>query len=68
MKFEGIINDVVEESEKVLLGPWRGQAEEVLFYIKGQDVVVTKQNGEFITILKGGVDNVRVKNARVKEV
>ncbi|MBR5583706.1 MAG: hypothetical protein IKW21_04180 [Lachnospiraceae bacterium] len=67
-RFEEIINDVVDGSEKVLIGPWRGQTEEVLFYVKGQDVVVTKQNGEFITILKGGVNNARVKNARIKEV
>ena len=27
------------------------------FYRKGVDVVVTKANGEFVTILKGGVQN-----------
>ncbi len=42
------------------------QPEEVLFFIQGEDVVVTTQNKEFITILKGGTSNVRVKNARIK--
>lgn len=50
------------------MGNWRGQEDDVLFYIKGEDVVVTKQNDEFITVLKGGVNNARVKNARNKKV
>lgn len=34
------------------------------FHIRGQDVVVTRENGEFVTVLKGGVENARVKKAR----
>ena len=56
-------------AEVTKIGTWRGQDEEVLFKIKGKDVVITKQNGEFITILKNGVINsARIKNARIKEV
>ncbi len=62
---EKIIDDIyVNHDESVKIGQWRGQKDEVLFYIKGEDVVITKQNGEFVTILRGGKSNVRVKNAR----
>jgi len=33
------------------------------FRIKGNDVVVTKPDGSFVTILKDGVNNTSVKNA-----
>ena len=58
------ILDIVENASEVRSGEWRGQAGETFFYIKGKDVVVAKESGEFVTILKGGIDNVRVKNAR----
>ena len=58
------ILDIVENASEVRSGEWRGQAGEILFYIKGKDVVVAKESGEFVTILKGGIDNARVKNAR----
>ena len=48
----------------VRTGEWRAQKEDVLFYIKGEDVVITKKNGEFVTVMKGGVNNGRVKNSR----
>ena len=59
-----ILNIIRNPSEPVHIGEWRGQQNPVLFYIKGDDVVITKQNGEFVTILKGGISNARVKNAR----
>lgn len=65
-KFKSIINDVQSNADEVRIGFWRGQKEDVLFYIKGEDVVITDQNNEFITLMKGGVNNVRVKNARNK--
>lgn len=61
-----IINEIVYTSDEVRIGEWRGQDEEVLFYISGQDVVITKQSKEYVTVLKGGITNVRVKNARIK--
>ena len=64
-KMEQIIDDIYYHHDvPVKIGGWRGQTEDVLFYIKGQDVVITKQNGEFVTILKGGKSNGRIKNAR----
>lgn len=37
---------------------------EVNCYILGTDVVLTKDDGEYITTMKNGVDNKRVKNGR----
>ena len=59
-----IIEDIVDNASEIRVGAWRGQSSEVVFYIKGEDVVITKQDTTFITILKGGVNNARVKNAR----
>lgn len=63
-KFLRIIGDVKDNAEEIRIGFWRGQENEVLFHIKGEDVVITDQSNEFITILKGGINSVRVKNAR----
>lgn len=65
-KMMEIIDDIKANHEITRIGPWSGQKDEVIFYIKGQDVVIEKQSGEFVTILKGGVNNARVKNARNK--
>ena len=65
-RFLNIIDDIMSNAETVRIGYWRGQSEDVLFHIRGEDVVITDQNNEFITILKGGISNERVKNARNK--
>lgn len=65
-KFQNIIDDIMTSAENIRIGSWRGQSEEVLFHIHGEDVVITDQKNEFITILKGGVNNARVKKARNK--
>lgn len=67
-KFLNIMTDVQTNADEVRIGFWRGQPEDVLFYIKGEDVVITDQKGEFITLMKGGANNVRVKNARNKKI
>lgn len=59
-----VILDIVDHADEKVGGEWRGQEEAVLFHIRGQDVVVTRENGEFVTVLKGGVENARVKKAR----
>ena len=64
--FQNIINDIMENKDELRIGFWRGQEDDVLFYIKGDDVVITKQDNEFVTLMKGGANNVRVKNARNK--
>lgn len=63
------ILDIVYCSDEVRIGSWRGQSEEVLFYIRGEDAVLTQMNGDFITIMKGAAGgNARVKNARKREI
>lgn len=72
---EDIINDIVKNRDEIVHGTWRGQGEllpsgrradgPVEFIIKGNDVVVA-HNGKFITILKDGIHNTRVKRAKKK--
>lgn len=63
------INDIGNNPEKVIPGTFSGQGAngrrgDVYFRIKGNDVVVTKPNGTFVTILKDGViGNPSVKRA-----
>ena len=75
MNLKEIIDNIVKNPDEVVKGKWRGQGEvlpngnradgPVDFIIKGNDVVVAKK-GEFITVLKDGVNNARVKEARGK--
>ena len=67
-EFKKIAKHIVANASERRTGFWRGQDEDVIFYIYGNDVVLTKQDNEFITLMKDGVNNVRVKNARVKKV
>lgn len=63
--FERIIRDIVDNSEETIRGiEWRGQKDLLTGYVKGEDVVLANNNDEFVTILKGGVENARIKNAR----
>lgn len=63
-KFQNILDEIIKNASEQRIGEWRGQPDEVIFYIKGDDVVITDKAGNFITILKGGINNARVKNAR----
>lgn len=67
-KFQRIIDDIMDNATERLTGEWRGWSDEVIFHIKGKDVVITDKAGDFITILKGGIHNARVKNARNRKV
>ena len=62
-KMYNIINDIIQNSDEKRFGSWRGQKGEVDFHIKGNDVVVSN-NGNFISILKGGINNERIKSAK----
>lgn len=60
-----MIYDIVNNHEKTIINVnWRGQDDLVTAYIKGEDVVLVNKDNEFITILKGGINNERVKNPR----
>ncbi len=65
-----IINDIGSNPDKVVAGKFAGQGVEngassggIFFRIKGNDVVVTKPDGSFVTVLRDGVNNTSVKNA-----
>jgi hypothetical protein len=51
------IHQIVASYDQVKQGVWRGGANDNLFYLQGVDVVVTKPNGDFVTILSNGIDN-----------
>ncbi|WP_439125247.1 MAG: hypothetical protein ACNJA3_23460 [Pseudomonas rhizophila] len=63
------IDDIGNNPEKVIPGTFAGQGAnglrgDVFFRIKGNDVVVTKPDGTFVTILKDGVtQNPSVRSA-----
>lgn len=63
--FERTILDIVNNCDEIIRGiEWRGQKDLLTGYLKGEDVVLVNNNDEFVTVLKGGVENARVKNAR----
>jgi hypothetical protein len=66
-QMKNIINDILDNHNEVAHGDWRGQSGLSDFYIKGSDVVIVN-NGKFVTILKGGVENARIKDARERKV
>lgn len=64
-KFHDLINGIVKNHDSIVRGiDWRGQDSNVIAYIKGDDAVLIDSDGEFITILKGGINNERIKNKR----
>ena len=46
------------------IGEFKGQTEAVLYYQKGEDLLLTKKDGEFVSLFRGGNENARFKNAR----
>lgn len=63
-KMHDIIADIASNKDEIRIGPWKGQTQDVLYFIKGDDVVITGQDGEFITIIKDGmINSERIKNA-----
>lgn len=64
-EFIKMINNLAENHDSIIRNVnWRGQTDTVIAYVKGDDVVLVNKNNEFITILKGGINNARIKNAR----
>jgi len=62
-KMLDIILDISRNYDEVFIGKWYS-IKGATYYVKGQDVVIKKPDDEFLTILKGGVNNARVKEAR----
>lgn len=63
IKMVNIIDRILNNPDEIRHGEWRSQPGISDYYIKGNDVVVINNN-RFVTVLKGGIDNARIKNAR----
>lgn len=59
------IDDIGARPDEVRQGPWRGGATDYYFYRAGDDVVVAKNDGTFVTLLKGGINNGWFRGAQV---
>ncbi len=55
------IEDIASSPDKVAEGTFRSLPRK--FLVKGEDVVVTTPSGDFVTILKGGINNPSVRRA-----
>lgn len=67
--FERKIKEIVNKADEIVEGiDWLGQGRPLRGYIKEEDVVLQNSRGFFVTILKGGVHNKRVKKARGEKV
>jgi RHS repeat-associated protein len=64
-RFKSIVTDIGTRPDRVVNGTFRGQGGRVAaqFRIKGSDVVVTSRRGEFVTVLKNGINSTSVQNA-----
>lgn len=65
--FERVTSDILQNSEEIRVGRWRAQEGLCEFHIKGNDVVVTN-NRNYVTTLKNGINNARVKNTRRRKI
>lgn len=59
----GIIEEIIDEADRVDVGEWRGQAAPCTFCLKGNDLVIISPYNEFVTVMRGGGDNKRYKGA-----
>ena len=57
------IEDIALNPDASVSGAWRGVTGSVRFFVQGDDVVVGSPSGQFITVLKGGINNGWVQNA-----
>ncbi|WP_346832066.1 hypothetical protein ABDX87_06115 [Pseudomonas abietaniphila] len=60
------INDIATSPDRVVNGTFAGQGVngtrgEVIFRVRGDDVVMTKPNGVFVTIMKDGINNLQLR-------
>lgn len=62
-KLLSIIRRIIDEASLVSFGEWRDRVGPCSFYQNGVDVVVVDAEGYFVTVMKGGGDNKRYRNA-----
>jgi RHS repeat-associated protein len=67
-KFQNIVQGMVRRYDQVKQGAWHpkvsGGGKDFIFYRQGSNVVVTKPNGSFVTIMKDAANNTWFKNAK----
>ncbi len=48
-----IINDIIDNADEVVEGKWKGQEGSILFYRRGEDLVLIRKNdNNFVSIFK----------------
>ena len=58
IKLLNIVDDIIDNAEEVIEGKWKGQEGTILFYRKGEDLVLVRKNdNNFVSIFKGGANN-----------
>lgn len=67
-RFREIVEDIATQPDRVVTGTFRGQGPggvpgPVSFRIKGSDVVVATPADDFVTVLRGGINNPSVRKA-----
>ena len=66
-QFRDMVENIGSNPDRVVTGTFSGGGptgrRDVLFYVQGNDVVVTSPAGEFVTVLQNGVTNPNVVRA-----
>ena len=58
IKLLNIVDDIIDNAEEVIEGKWKGQEGPILFYRKGENLVLIRKNDDnFVSIFKGGANN-----------
>ena len=65
IKLLNIIDDIIDNAEEVVRGKWKCQDGPVLFYRKGEDLVLVREkDSNFISIFQRGANNGWFKDTR----
>jgi HK97 family phage portal protein len=59
--FRDEIHRIYDDPDRTFEVDWRSQAEKPIALLKGNDVLLLNKNGEFITLMKDGINNERVR-------
>jgi hypothetical protein len=69
-KFRDMIADVYDNADEMRQGPWNPKGNggnDYLFFRRGNSVLVTKSDGEFVTVMADAADNTWFVHAKVIE-
>ncbi len=51
----------IDEADRVDGGNWLEQPNPCVFYLKGDDLVIVNAYGQFVTVMKGAINNKRYR-------